>query len=124
MVLISIALLASITNRPSVNVFAIWVLTPKIEGGMGFSPMKNGQLKLYSSLIVLGMELVVPIALLKKIGYIRGLSISFMTFSISISMLWLPSRSSSSIFGFLALLSLFVMSRISMSIVRIAYFVQ
>ena len=122
--LICIALMLSITNKPSVNVFSIWVLTPSSEGGMGFSPMKNGQLKFYASLIVLGIDLVVPIAFLKKIGYVRGSSIAFIAFSMSISLLWLPSRLSSSILGFVTLLSLFLLGRIASSIIRVAYLVM
>ena len=50
--LLWIGMLLRVISKPSINVFSIWILTPRSEGGMGFSPMKNGQLKLYASLIL------------------------------------------------------------------------
>ena len=123
-VLTCIRLLQGFTSKSSINLFSIWVLTPISEGGMGFSPMKNGQLKLYASLLLLSMNLVVPLAVVKKVGHVRGSSISFIAHSISISMLWLPSRMNSSVLEFVLLLFLLVMSRIAMSVIRISFFVM
>ena len=104
--------------------FSIWVLTPRSEGGMGFSPKENGELKLCASVIVLFMELVIPVGFLKQVGYVRGACISFVLFSISISMIWLPSRLNNSFLGFVSLLIALVTSRISISVIRIAYFIM
>ena len=123
-VLTCIRLLQGFTSESSLNLFSLWILTPRSEGGMGFSPKKNGQLKLYASLLLLSMDLVIPIALLKKTGHVRGTSISFIAHSISISLLWLPARFNSTVLEFVLLLFFFVMGRIAMSVISISFSVM
>ena len=55
---------------------------------------------------------------------VRGACISFVLFSVSISMIWLPSRLNNSFLGFVSLLIALVTSRISISVIRIAYFIM
>ena len=121
--LLCVTLVSSLTIDTSLNVFSMWVLAPGDEGGMGYLPMQNGQLKLYASVISIAVDLVVPIVILKLLGNVRGLSGSFLVFSISISMLWLPSRLNNQSWRFVLLLGIFLVNRVASTVIGVAYYV-
>ena len=91
-VLICSCFITGITTEPSFNVISLWSLTPTNNGGLGYTPKQFGELKLCASVMSVFLDLVVPVIVLKAVGYARGMSIAYMVFSISFSVIWIPSR--------------------------------
>ena len=122
-ILVCSCLINGVTSEPSLNVISLWSLTPINNGGLGYTPNQFGKLKLCASVISVLLDLVVPVMVLKMAGYIRGMTFAYMIFSLSFSIMWLPSRITDEKIKFTTLLTLLVVNRASKTVRKVAFLI-
>ena len=76
-----------------------------------------------ASIVVLTFDLVLPSKILKITGHVRGYSIGFIVLSIMTSLTWTTARMHNSKWTFSAMLFIFSVMRVAMTVMRIACFV-
>ena len=104
------------------TLLGVWMQTPSILFGLGYSPRKSGLLMLISgSLLVVTDSLIVGKAI-EKLGLKRGLIVSYSLFGFLVSLVWTVSRLHSTIWIFILLTILLVLIRTSVSGVKVALF--
>ena len=111
--------ICGLVGDPTLNVYSLWMYTPKYDGGMGYSPLKYATFKFYASPIVLLMDLFLPILLLQILSKRHSLIGSYLVLVLSIGISWIPSRLSNESFTFALSLITFVVCRVPISVINV-----
>ena len=118
-VIMLLCFICGLVGDPTLNVYSLWMYTPKEDGGMGYSPLKYASFKFYASLIVISMDLFFPILLLQILSKRQCMSSSYLFLVLPTAMAWLPSRLHNESLGFALSLMTFVICRVPISVIKV-----
>ena len=119
LIILLLCFICGLVGDPTLNVYSLWMYTPRDDGGMGYTPFEYAQFKFYGALIVISMELYLPVLLLQIWGKRKCLSISYLVLVLMTGISWLPSRLSSGKLSFAFSLTIFVICRIPISVIKV-----